>query len=84
METISKERFFTVELKSKVHLKNVTLTNRGHENVLIEGTIGELKQAGFAEGIILEIVGDKGVLRINIAREEIKPTEEQEKEVQIQ
>ena len=39
MEKISKERFFSVELKSKVNLKNVTLSNGSHENVLVEGTI---------------------------------------------
>ena len=81
MEKTSKERFFSVELKSKVNLKNITLTNGGHENVLVEGTIGELLSAGFAEGIILEIVGDKGVLRINLSQNEIKSKEKQEREV---
>jgi hypothetical protein len=81
MEQTSKERFFSVELKSKVNLKNITLTNGGHENVLVEGTIGELLSAGFAEGIILEIVGDKGVLRINLSQNEIKSKEKQEREV---
>jgi hypothetical protein len=78
----STERFFSVELKAKVNLKNVTLTNGGHENVLIEGTIGKLQHAGFAEGIILEIVGDKGVLRINLCQDEIKSKENQAVEVQ--
>ena len=66
------ERTFSVELKSKANLKNVTLTNGGPENVLLEGTIGTLQKAEFAEDLILEVVGDKGVLRINIAEEEIK------------
>ena len=82
MEKITKERFFSVELKSKVNLRNVTLTNDRHENVLIEGTIGELLHAGFAEGIILEIVGEKGVLRINLCQDELKTKEKQEMEVQ--
>jgi hypothetical protein len=74
------ERFFSVELKSKVNLKNVTLTNEGQENVLIEGSIGELQRAEFSEGIILEVVGDKGVLRINLSMDDIKQKEKQEKE----
>jgi hypothetical protein len=69
-----KERFFSVELKSKVSLKSVTLTNGNHENVLIEGTIGELQRAEFAEGVILEVVGDKGVLRINLKDNELQKT----------
>jgi hypothetical protein len=68
------ERFFSVELKSKTNLKNVTLTNGDHDSVLVEGTLGELIQASFAEGVILEVVGKKGVLRINLGEDEIKKT----------
>ena len=74
------ERFFSVELKSGLNLKNVTLTNEGQQNVLIEGSIGELQRAEFSEGIILEVVGDKGVLRINLSLDEINQKEKQEKE----
>jgi hypothetical protein len=73
----NKERVFSVELKSKRHLKNVTLTNGSSENVLVEGTIGELVQATFAEGIILEVVGKKGTLRIDLRKEEITKTTDQ-------
>ena len=73
-----KERFFSVELKSKVNLKNVTLTNGSHENVLVEGTIGRLQRAEFAEDVILEVVGDKGVLRINLCKDEIRKKSQQE------
>jgi hypothetical protein len=71
------ERFFSVELKSKAHLKNVTLANGLRDNVLIEGSIGELLQATFADGVILEVVGNKGILRINLDEHEIKKTTEQ-------
>jgi len=70
MET--EERFFSIDLKSKANLKNVTLSNGSSEGVLVEGTIGELVQAMFAEGVILEVVGKKGILRINLKREELK------------
>jgi hypothetical protein len=73
----NKERVFSVELKSKSHLKNVTLTNGSNESVLVEGTIGELVQATFAEGILLEIVGKKGVLTIDLGEDEIKKTTNQ-------
>jgi hypothetical protein len=74
------ERFFSVELKSGLNLKNVTLMNEGQQNVLIEGSIGELQRAEFSEDIILEVVGDKGVLRINLSLEDIKRKEKLEKE----
>ncbi len=67
-----KERFFSIELKSKAFLKNVTFTNGCRDSVLVEGTIGKLTQATFAEGIILEIAGNKGTLRINLKEEELR------------
>ena len=76
-ETDSKERVFSVELKSKRNLKNVTLTNGSSDSVLVEGTIGELVQATFAEGIILEVVGRNGVLRIDLREDEIKKSPSQ-------
>jgi hypothetical protein len=77
MGSENKERVFSVELKSKSYLKNVTLTNGSNENVLVEGTIGELVQATFAEGVILEVVGKKGVLTIDLGEDEIKKTTNQ-------
>jgi hypothetical protein len=68
----SKERFFSIELTSKNHLKNVTLTNGSYDNVLVEGTIGELVAATFAEDEILEVTGKKGVLRINLTQTDIQ------------
>lgn len=73
METkTNKERFFSIELNSKSNLKSINMTNGSHENVLIEGTIGELLQVSFTEGIILEVTGKKGVLRLEIAETEIQ------------
>jgi hypothetical protein len=76
-KTENKERVFSVELKSKSHLKNVTIANGSSDSVLVEGTIGKLVQATFAEGIILEVVGKKGVLRIDLRADEIKKTNSQ-------
>ena len=48
------------------------MTNGSRDSVLVEGTLGESVQATFADGIILEIVGKKGTLRINLGEDEIK------------
>jgi len=80
----NKERFFSIELTSKNHLKNVTLTNGSYDNVLVEGTIGELIASTFAEDEILEVKGKKGVLRINLAQTDIqKNIEENQSEEKI-
>ena len=69
---IEKERSFSVELKSKANLKNITLNNDVQENAVIEGTIGKLEHAGFVEDTVLEVMGRKGILRIDISENEIK------------
>ncbi len=76
-QTCSEMRFFWVELKSKSDLKNVALTNGSSDSVLLEGTIGELIKAEFADGILLEVIGNNGVLRIDLGEEEIQKTPEQ-------
>ena len=76
-KTDRKERVFSVELKSKKNLKNITLTNGSTDSVLVEGTIGELVQATFAEGVILEVVGKNGTLRVDLREDEIKKKTEQ-------
>jgi len=68
-----KERFFSIELNSKHQIKTMSLTNSGpKENTLIEGTIGNLIEATFTEGIILEVTGTKGNLKLDLQAKEIK------------
>ena len=70
----NKDRVFSVELKSKRDLKNITFENGSSDSVLVEGIIGELVHATFPEGIILEVVGKNGILRIDLREDEIKRT----------
>jgi len=63
-------RGFTIELKSRGHVKSVAVPN-GAQGVLIEGTLGTLKHANFLDGVVLEVAGEKGVLRVDLAREEL-------------
>lgn len=65
-KTLDNELFFSIELKSKKDLKNLNLPNSSDESAVVEGNIGKLETAGFAEGEILEIAGKKGILRINL------------------
>jgi hypothetical protein len=74
MQTREKtKRFFSIELHSKHQIKNMILTNNGQkESTLIEGTIGSFVEAIFTEGIILEVTGTEGVLRLDLQEQEIK------------
>lgn len=68
----TKERVFSVELNSTCHLKTLSLTNGFSDNVLVEGNLGELVQARFAEGVVLEIVCKNGLLRVDLGEGEVK------------
>ncbi len=70
---IQTERFFSIELNSKDQIKNISMTNSApKQSALIEGTIGTLIDATFNEGIILEVIGTKGTLRLDLQAKEIK------------
>jgi hypothetical protein len=72
MQQTSNECTFSIELKAKKYLKTVNLTNGTHESVLVEGTIGQIQHAEFTEGIVLEVTGTKGILRIDLSPDQIK------------
>ncbi len=59
------ERIFTIELKSKGDVTNVSVDR--DEHVLIEGSLGSLMRARFLEDLILEVIGSNGELRIDLA-----------------
>ena len=71
-----KNRVFTVEVNSKDSLRNVHLGESEKQGVFIEGTIGHLIEARFEEDVILQIIGDKGTIRIDLQRSEIQPQKE--------
>lgn len=71
MKQKNREVVFSIELKSKEYLKTVKMANGKYESVLVEGTIGQLEQTRFDEGIVLEVKGDKGILRIDLPQCEL-------------
>jgi len=50
--------------------------------VLIEGTIGELLRATFVEGVVLEVVGKNGVLRLDLREDDITK-KSQQKQIEV-
>jgi hypothetical protein len=67
------ERFFSIELNSKYQIKTISINNDGpKQSTLIEGTMGHLIQATFVEDIILEVIGTKGTVRLDLQAKELK------------
>jgi hypothetical protein len=70
-----KERYFSLELDSKAQLSNVSLSDNSRRCAFIGGTIGLLKSVHFVEGVVMEVTGDKGVLRVDLCEEEVAKRE---------
>jgi hypothetical protein len=68
---MDKERSFSIELKNKQTLKNVSLNGDLNHGVLIEGTVGKLEKAAFVCEDIFEVTGSQGTLRVNITKQDI-------------
>ena len=71
----TKEAGFSIELQSKEYLKTMKMANGKSECVLVEGTLGNLTQTRFDEDIVLEIIGTKGTLRVDLTQEQLKAAE---------
>jgi hypothetical protein len=66
------EHAFSIEMKSKKHVRHISLSNESHEHVLFEGSLGELEKLSMVEGAVLEVRGANGVLRIDLSEEELQ------------
>ena len=61
----------SIELKSKEYLKRVAIPSEAGDTVLIEGFLGELEEVDLVEGVMLEIKGANGILRMDLKEEEL-------------
>ncbi len=65
------EHTFSIELKSKNHVKNITLTNKIQNRILLEGSLGKLEEITLIEGRVMELKGANGTLRLDICEDEL-------------
>lgn len=61
---------FSVEMKSKRHVRSISISNEARDRVLFEGDLGELEEVAFIEGSMLEVRGTNGVLRVELGQRE--------------
>lgn len=66
------KHMFSIQLKSKDSLKSIALPSDKEGNILIEGFLGTLENANFTEGIMLEINGAEGSLRMDLSEKELE------------
>ena len=72
MERRVEEHTFSIEMNSRSSLTNISLSDKSAEPVLIQGELGKLEEAYFQEDVTLEVRGTKGILRLDVGREELE------------
>ena len=70
LEEVEKHAF-SIELKSREYLKLIAIPNDTGDNVLIEGFLGKLEAIDLVEGVMLEIRGTNGTLKMDLKEEEL-------------
>jgi hypothetical protein len=63
---------FSIELKSKDHLKSISLGNENNNHVVIEGLLGKLLDLKLIEDSMLQVRGANGTLRLDVSGKEIR------------
>jgi capsular polysaccharide biosynthesis protein len=74
LSTESLEHAFSIEMKSKRYVKNISISDEAHDRVLFEGNLGKLLNISLVEGDILELIGVNGALKISLTREQLQET----------
>ena len=69
MNNRTDENTFSIELRSKEHL-GLNQSKEIDGSVLLEGTLGKILTLEFVEGVMLELKGTSGVLRMDITEPE--------------
>ena len=62
---------FSIEMKSKKFVKQVTLSNESRDGVYFEGFLGDILEICFVNGGMLEIRGVNGTFRIDINKQKV-------------
>ena len=71
---------FSIEMKSKKYVKNITISDRTHDRVVFEGDLGEFESLTLVDDYVLEFIGANGVLRLAVTEQQLQNalTEKQE------
>ena len=71
------EHSFSVEMKSKTYVRNISISEEDYNRVLFEGFLGELERLSIIEGRMLEIKGSNGILRVDLSEDELRSIKKQ-------
>lgn len=59
-------------MKSQHYVKKMSLFDEQNGNVFFEGSLGSLKGIMLVDGVMLQLEGTHGILRLDITRKELQ------------
>ncbi len=66
------EHSFSVEMKTEGAVKRMSFLDKENGQVFFEGCLGKLTSINMVEGVMLEIVGVNGTLKLDMTQKEIE------------
>ena len=60
---------FSVDLNSKKHVKNISISDEAYDRVLFEGDLGKPVSLSLIDGKLLEFEGTNGITRMTISKD---------------
>ena len=63
---------FSVELASKSSIKSISLSEDGREEVLMEGTLGQIEELCVLDGAVLQIKGSEGTIMVDLCEVKLR------------
>lgn len=71
-DTPEVRRGLSIELKRLGDVKSIVVSDRDRDQVLFEGSIGQLVEASMADHGVLEVRGVHGILRVDLTLDELE------------
>lgn len=72
MRKKTEEHSFSIEMKTEHCVRRMSFLDKETGTVFFEGFLGELKNVAMVEGVMLEIEGENGVLKLDITQQEME------------
>jgi hypothetical protein len=72
MDKQTLEHSISVEMKSKEAVRRLSFLDKENGHVFFEGFLGKLEEVAMVEGVMLQIEGTNGVLRLDITQQEME------------
>jgi hypothetical protein len=66
------EHSFSIEMKSEHSVRRMSFLDEENGHVFFEGYLGELRNISMVEGVMLEIEGINGILKLDITQQDME------------